>query len=304
MADQPHRKQKVQLDRYTILSPIPPFIDVILQNVPINRVEFQKIAELAASYPNDPRLVLMIRKAGDYSAKIPYLMETGETPQTILKALREAAAPQVERLNGLPDAMKATIHTLLSINMVPTGCETYGIPALLEINRIQKEMTDTLHSMMEGRKLAQEFHENNVSALQLLDKEWPNVRKEIAPWPVIQSVPERSQMQIKPVFFKDSLVTAHEVCVIVDPPNASELRSMIPPVLLDPLPEEVEVPHTGSVDWLIRKVGKVGRHFTRALLDIIVQYLQAERIQANRYNYERITYEAQGAFRSFIERNP
>ena len=92
MANPQHHKLKVDLERFTILAPIPPFVDVILQFCLINRQEFIKIAELAASYPNDPRMIEMVRKAGDASAKVPYLMETGETPQSILEALREVAS--------------------------------------------------------------------------------------------------------------------------------------------------------------------------------------------------------------------
>ncbi len=61
---------------------------------------------------------------------------------------------------------------------------------------------------------------------------------------------------------------------------------------------------TGSADWLVRVVGKVGRHFTRALLDIIVKHMEAERIHPHARDYDRINYEALDALRSFNERNP
>lgn len=304
MTDTVHRKHKAHPERFTVLAPFPPYVDLILQHSPITPQEFTRIAEMAASYPNDPRMIEMVRKAGDASAKVPYLMNYGETPQTILEALREVAAPHAESLKKLPAPIQATIHTLLSINMVPRGCEAYGIPALLEINRMQKEMTQTLHSMMAERALAQEFHENNRNALKLLDHEWHNLRTGSIPWPYFQSLPESPQMQYHPIHYMDCVVAVRELCVIIDAPDARELKSLTPPVLQNPLPEDEDAPQTGSVDWLLRLVGKVGRHFTRALLDIILKHLEAERIQASWQNIELINYEAQDALKSFIERSP
>jgi hypothetical protein len=304
MADTVHHKHRVHLEQFTVLAPFPPYVDVILQQSPISTQEFTRIAQMALSYPNDPRMIEMVRKAGDASAKVPYLMEYGETPQSILEALREVAAPYVEQLKKLPAPLQATIHTLLSVNIAPRGHESLGIPALLEINRIQKEMTETLHEMMASRKLAQEFHAENLNALKLLDQEWPNVRKSNAPWPYVQSLPEKTQMEFIPIYYHDRVVAVHEVCVIVDPPAARELKRLTPRILQNPLPEDEAAPVTGSVDWLLRLVGKVGRHFTRALLDIIVKHLDEERILSNSQNFDRINYEAHDALRLFIERNP
>jgi hypothetical protein len=304
MANLKHSQHKIHLDRFSVLATIPPFLDIILNRSLIGREEFGKILELVKSYPDDQRMIEMVRKAGDASAKVPYLINYGETSKSILEALREVASPHVERLKKLPEPVQATIHTLLSINMVPSGCEEYGIPALLEINQMQKEMTETLNGMMVGRKLAQEFHETNHMALKLLDREWKNVRKTNAPWPYVQSLPEHTQMQYIPMYFKDYLVCIREMCVIVDSPEAQELRSMTPPVLRNPLPEKEEVPVTGSVDWMLRVVGKVGRHFTRALLEIILRHLAVEQIHHSPGYYNHINYESQHALRSFIESNP
>lgn len=302
MADRENRKHEINLKRYTVLAPIPPFVDVIVQCTPIGPQEFAKIMELAESYQGDPRLIEMVRKAGDASAKVPYLLDYGETPQSILEALREVAAPHVENLKKLPGPMQATIHTLLSINMVPRGYEAYSISALLEIDRMQKAMTETLHKMMAGRKLAQEFHEDNEKALKLLDQKWHKMRTDLMPWPF--SLPEQSQMQFFPSYYREHLIALREVCVIVDPPEARELRKLTPRVLQNPLPEDEMAPVTGSADWLLRMVGKVGRHFTRALLDIISRHLEAERVHLGSRNYDRINYEAQDALRSFVENTP
>lgn len=304
MANPEHRKHKVHPERFTVLAPLPPFIEVILQCNPISPKEFTRIAELALGYPNDPRMIEMVRKGGDASAKVPYLMEYGETAESILDTLREIALPHAENLKKLPEPIQATIHTLLSINMVPRGYEVYGIPALLEINRMQKEMTAALRGAMAGRKLAQEFHEENKAALLTLDREWHNVRMGEVPWPFVQSLPETPQMQYVPIIFRDILVAVREVCVIVDPPAEHELRALTPPVLLSPLPEHVKAPTTGSVDWLLRVVGKVGRHFTRALLDIIVRHLDANRFTPDPRDYDRINYQAQEALRLFNESHP
>jgi hypothetical protein len=304
MADSECRKHKVQLDRFTVLAPFPPFVDVILQCSPIKRHDFEKIVELALGYPDDPRMIEIVRKAGDASAKVPYLMDFGETPQSILEALREVVMPHVESLKKMPEPMQATIHTLLSINMVPTGYEAYGIPALLEINRMQKEITAALRSMMTGRKLAQEFHENNKDALKLLDQEWHNLREHNLPWPFARSLPEHPQMQFNPIYQKKNLVSMRELCVIVDSPDTQELKSLTPRILRRPLPEDEMVPVTGSADWLLRMVGKIGRHFTRALLEIIVKHLEEEKLHTDSQNYDRINFKAQDALRSFTERHP
>lgn len=304
MSDSDHLKHKIHLHRFTVLAPDPPFVDVILQCSPVTLQEFPRIAELANSYPGDPRMIEMVRRAGDASAKVPYLLEYGETPKSILEALHEVAAPHVERLRKLPASLQATIHTLLSINMVPRGYEEYGIPALLEVNRIQREMTAALRGLMAGRKLAQEFHESNKTALKLLDQEWPNLRRRNTPWPYAQSLPERPAMQYLPICYMNYLVDVREQCVIVDSPGAAELRKLTPHTLQNPLPLDEPPPATGSADWLLRLVGKVGRHFTRALLDIIVKHLESERIRPSPQDYDRINYEAQEALRAFIERTP
>lgn len=303
MADLEHRKHKVDLKRFTVLAPNSPFVDVILQSCLISPGEYDKIANLAASYPNDPRLIEMVRRAGDASAKVPYLLKSGETPHSILETLRAVAEPYVDGLRKLPEPMQATIHTLLSINLVPRGYEAYGIPALLEINRIQKEMTTTLHGMMTGRKLALEFREENEQVLKLLDQEWYKIRFSHVSWPLAQSLPESSQMQFIPKYIDDRLVDLREICVVVESPGARELRSLTPRVLQNPLPEDEMIPVTGSADWLLRVIGKIGRHFTRALLDIIVQHLEEERSHPCPQDIDRINYEAQDALRSFNERH-
>lgn len=294
----------VQLERFNILAPIPPFVDVILHGCPIRPQEFPKILELAESYPNDPRLIEMVRRAGDASAKVPYLIDHGETAQSILETLREVAAPHVENLKKLPKPVQATIHTLLTINMVPRGYELYGIPALLEIDRIQREITKTLRGIMAGRKLAQEFHENNKKALNLLDQEWAHIRNNLTPVPFTQSLPEHPRMEFFPVYCNGYLITIHEVCVIVDSPDARELRNLTPRVLQKPLPHDEMVPVTGSVDWLLRMVGKVGRHFTRASLEIIQKHLEEEQTHHKLQTCDQITLEAQDAFKEFIESHP
>jgi hypothetical protein len=249
-------------------------------------------------------MIEMVRKAGDASAKVPYLMNEGETAKTILDTLREVAQPQVAYLKKLPEPVQATIHTLLSINMVPTGYEAYGIPALLEINRMQQALTKTLKEQMSGRQMAEDFHRDNKKALEMLDADWQHVRKSDSPWPFVQSLPEHPQMQYIPVFHKKMLVALREVCVIVDPPNAQLLRALTPSILKNPLPELEFAPVTGSADWLLRVVGKIGRHFTRALLDIIMKHLQEEKVALDAKNALMVNLRAQEALREFVERNP
>ena len=304
MAAQEYHKLKVKTGHFHILAPVPPFVDVILQCNSVTPQEFSKIARLAASYANDPRMIEMVRKAGDASAKVPYLMAEGETPHSVLTTLRQIAQPHVEHLKTLPSPMQATIHTLLSINMAPSGYEEYGIPALLEIERIQREIVGTLRTTMTGRKLAEQFHQDNKAALEALDRDWLHVRKGDSPWPFPQSLPDRPQMQYIPTYYKNCLVAMHEVCVIVDAPDAKQLRELTPPVLRYPLPENEPAPMTGSADWLLRVVGKIGRHFTRALLDIIKTHLEMKRVTVEAHNYDFISNQAQEALRQFVERTP
>jgi hypothetical protein len=58
------------------------------------------------------------------------------------------------------------------------------------------------------------------------------------------------------------------------------------------------------VDWLIREVGKVGRHFTRALLEIIREHLAVEEIALVAKNYDRINQEAREILDDFMTRFP
>jgi hypothetical protein len=111
-------------------------------------------------------------------------------------------------------------------------------------------------------------------------------------------------MQYIPSFYKNCLVAMREVCVIVDSPEAAELKRLTPAVLVYPLPESIAAPVTGSEDWLIRVVGKIGRHFTRALLDIISAHLKAKQVNVEPSDYSRINYQAQEALRYFVEKTP
>lgn len=299
------RQVKVDTNRFYILNPIPPYVDIILHAYKVSPLDFARIVELAVNYRNDPRQIEMVRKAGDGSAKVPYLIDIGETPQSILATLREIAQPHVDHIKSLPGAMQATMRGLLSINTVPQGCEVYGIPALLEIDRIQGKITKALKEKMAGRKLAQDFHEDNVTALRLLDEDWQRLRNEKKhAWQSTQPIPEQSQMQFVPVFEHERMIRLYESCVIVDAPGARKLQPFIPAVLKRPLAEKEPLPDMGSADWLLREVGKVGRHFTRALLKIINDRLEAEQIVLEAGNYELINQRAQEALKEFIERTP
>lgn len=298
-------KISIDTDHYFVLNPIPPYVDVILHNVSINEKEFARMATLSSGYQNDSRMVEMVRKAGDASAKVPYLMAAGETPVSILEMLREMVKPHVAYLHGLPGHMRATIEMLLSINKIPMGCEDCGIPALLEIDRIQGEIIQTLRGMMAGRKLAEEFHSANMAALNRLDKDWPRLRhKAVLSWSEPHPLPEHAAMRYQPVFVRGRLAYLFETCVIVDSPGAHELLKYTHPVLQRPIPENQPVPATGSADWLIRDAGKIGRHFTRALLNIIKDRLAAEKISLDAHNYHRINQEARDALHDFVGKTP
>jgi hypothetical protein len=271
----------------------------------ISPYEFSKIAQLAASYQNDARLIEMVRIEGDASAKVPYLMDASETPTSILATLREVAQPQLERLQGLPDPLQSTIGLLLSINTVPRGCETYAIAALLEIDRMQEEMTQRLRSLMRGRQLAQDFYHNNMTALKQLDRDWPRLRSAKSSQWHNQPLPEQPQMQYSPIFNNNNrLVDVRETCVIVDTPGAHILRRFTPAVLQRPLPVTEPTPATRSVDWIIRDVGKIGRHFTRALLEIIRTHLKAEQVALEADNHDLINRRAQEALHEFVKKTP
>jgi hypothetical protein len=305
MSNPETRHVKVDTNRFYIINPIPPYVDVILHAYEVSPLDFARIVELTRGYRNDPRLIEMVRKAGDASAKVPYLINTGETPQSILETLRKLAQPHVDHIQSLPDVVQATIRGLLSINTVPQGCELYSIPALLELDHIQGEITKLLKEIMVGRKLAQDFHKDNNAALYMLDQDWPHLReRKIPTWQYTQPIPETSQMQYVPVFENKRLTRFYETCVIVDAPGARSLKRFIPAVLKRPLPEKEPLPDMGSADWLIREVGKVGRHITRALLKIINDRLEAEQIALEAANYALINRRAQEALKEFIERTP
>ncbi len=232
---------------FTVLNPVPPFVELCLRPASISAREFAKLSHLAAAYPNDARLVEMVRKAGDASAKVPYLLEAHQTPASILSTLREVAQPHVERLQRMPEPLRATIHLLLSINEVPHGCEEYAITALLEIEQMQEEMVRVLRGLMSGRILAHEFFEENVAALQKLDGDWPRLRKEKGSQWHNYPLPDQPQIQYSPLFdAHDRLVSLRETCVIVDAPRAQMLKSFTPAVLQRPSAGL----RAGARDWL------------------------------------------------------
>lgn len=305
MTEKKTRRVNIDIAQFYILNQITPFVEIMLSSYTISPLDFARIVEITFGYRNDPRLIEMVRQAGDGSAKVPYLIDSGETPQSILEMLREISEPHVEYIQNLPDVIQATIKGLLSINTVPQGCESYGIPALLELDRIQGEITKVLKDKMGERKLAQEYYKDNIAALRLLDKNWERLRSQKkTTWQSTQPLPERSEMQFVPVFEKNRLIRLYETCVIVDSPGARTLQRFIPPVLKRPLPENEPLPAIGSADWLIREVGKVGRHFTRALLKIVNDRLESEKINLEAKNYEMINRQAQEALKEFIERTP
>jgi hypothetical protein len=300
-----HMVVKFNTKEYSILSLHPPYTEILLQTTSIDHQEYLKIVEIAQAYANDPRLVEMIRQAGDASAKVPYLVDEHETPDSILATLREIAAPHVHYLNSLPEKVQATIHTLLSINKLPVGYESFGIPALLEIDRIQGEMIAKLKESMRERKMAEEFYQANLTALKELDRDWPKLRQRKYPyWQKSAFIPEEAKMAYEGYFNNDQLTHILETCVIVDPPRSSDYKRFIPAVLRRPMHESTVVAATGSADWLIREVGKIGRHFTRALLEIIKGHLKAEKIDLDVKNYERINKAAHEILEEFIYRTP
>ncbi|MBN1440752.1 MAG: hypothetical protein JW929_15200 [Anaerolineales bacterium] len=305
MPDAIGRNIAVDTDQFYVLSPILPFLDIIFQSIVIRKRDFSKIIALADKYQEDPRMVEVVRKCGDASAKVPYLMGEGETKESILKALRGIAEPHIEYLNQLPEEMQTAIHLLLSINVVPRGYEKLGLPALLELDRIQREMIGTLRKLMENRRLAEAFHKNNQTALQMLDRDWPRIREEKTSPFSPGLLPENSKMQYKPFFDgEERLSYIQQTCVIVDSPNAKLLRKFIPRVLQDPLPYNEPVPVIGSAEWLIRNVGKIGRHVTRALLQMIRERLAAERIPLEEDNYELINRRALETLRNYVSKMP
>jgi hypothetical protein len=299
------RKLTVDTEHFSILNVTPPFVDICLQAAFISHREFPRIAEMAAGYPNDARLIEMVRKAGDASGKVPYLLDSGETPASILATLREVAQLQAERFLTLPDALQATICLLLSLNTVPRGCEAYAIAALLEIDRMQEDMIRKLRELMSGRQLAQDFHRDNMAALKQLDRDWPHLRSERTSQWHTQPLPERSQMEYHPLYnTRNRLIGVCETCVIAGTRGAPLLKRLTPPVLQRPLPETEPAPSTRSLDWLIRDAGKVGRHFTRALLEIIKAHLEDEEVALRAGNYDLINRRAQEALQEFVKRTP
>ncbi len=305
MSTPKEHKIKVDTDQFYVLSPILPYLDIIFQSINIHKDDYSKIVALTEKFQEDPRMVEIVNKCGDASAKVPYLIETGETGESILKILRGIAEPHIEYLNHLPDNVQAAIHLLLSINVLPRGCERLGIPALLEIDRIQAEMIETLRRLMKDRQLAKAFHENNRTALQMLDRDWPRIREEKTSRFSTVVLPELAQMQYKPSFTKEGRLNyIQETCVIIDSPDAKILHQYIPAVLQDPYPANELVSVTGSADWLIRNVGKIGRHLTRALLGIIKDRLEAEQITLEKDNYEIINQRALETLHNYVEKMP
>jgi hypothetical protein len=299
------RKFTVDTEHFSILNVTPPFVDICLQYATVQRPEFPKIAELAAGYSHDARLIEMVRFAGDASGKVPYVLDSGQTREAILEILREAAAEQLAYFKTMPEALQSTICLLLSLNKVPHGCEAYALTALLEIDTMQEKVIKTLQNLMSQKQAAQEFQRQNEAALKQLDQNWPRLRSEKNVQWHTTPLPEHPQMHYHPVFDRqDRLVGVRETCVIVDVPGAHLLKRLTPPVLQRPLPSMDLVPSPRSVDWFIRDSGKVGRHFTRALLEIIKAHLKTEKVVLAAGNYDRINRGAQDALEDFVYKTP
>jgi hypothetical protein len=127
-----------------------------------------------------------------------------------------------------------------------------------------------------------EFHHDNQAALEkLTGLAAPAVR--VPRWHTNQPQPDA----VRPAFDRQPSVGG-ETCVIVDTPGAHILKRFTPAVLQRPLPETEPAPTTRSVDWIIRDAGKIGRHFTRALLGIIETHLEAEQVALDADNLDRI----------------
>lgn len=297
--------QKIHTNNYIVLASQSPFVEIILRNTGVTESEFPRILQLIHQYPNDPRLTEMVRVAGDTSAKVPYLLDEGETAASILNTLRNVAHPHAEKLRNLPEQVRSTIYTLLAINQLPVGYEVYGIPALLELDGIQQEIILALRKLMTGRKLAEEFLAANLAALREIDSEWPRLEKRrITYWPNNISIPQQAQTQYQPVFENNQLLRLYETSVIVTPPWAKEFQQYIPQVLRRPMGEQDLTPATGSVDWLLREGGKVGKHVTRALLELIRTHLEEERLAMDMLNYERINQASHEILKEYIGKTP
>jgi hypothetical protein len=111
-------------------------------------------------------------------------------------------------------------------------------------------------------------------------------------------------MHYHPLFSDHRVVGVYETCVIVDSPGTHILEGFTPGVLRRHIPESEPVPATGSADWLIRDVGKIGRHFTRALLKIIKDHLEAEQVALEAENHNLIDRHAQEALKEFVKNSP
>jgi hypothetical protein len=121
------RKLTVDTEHFSILNITPPFVDICLQSTLISPREFLKIAQIVADYPNDARLIEMVRNAGDASGKVPYLLDVGETPASILPPFRKWA----NRASVFKICRTHSDHHLLLLSLaVPTGCEAPSPPRL------------------------------------------------------------------------------------------------------------------------------------------------------------------------------
>ena len=86
--------------------------------------------------------------------------------------------------------------------------------------------------------------------------------------------------------------------------GCTSAKRFTPGVLKRLLPETVPMPATGSVDWLNRNIGKIGHHFTRALVTIVKTHLEAERVALEAGNHDLIDRHAQDAFLEYVRRTP
>jgi hypothetical protein len=300
------REPAVNTENYTVLHQTPPYIDLILQHVGFDELDFQKVKERAQSYENDPRLIDMVRESGDGSGKVPYLLDENAEPGKILFKLRSIAGPHVEHLYQVPTDMRMVINHLLAFNEAPAGSDELIIPALLEIDRMQGAMTTDLRAEMQSHPHALRFYEANAAALKKFDDEWSDVRKRTVGVSLfmrnVEAPPIKSTMSYIPKYSdKGRLTNIFEERVIIRSPFTQELQRLTPGELKRPRPEGMHYPAFGSQDFLLLETGKIGRHSIRAMLDVIKDHMKKDSVKLAEENYSKIAQLGTEALREYYE---
>lgn len=274
----------------------PPFVSPLLTAIRPDAIDepmFDELVRRASPYTEKWLATNMVRQI-DMTGMTPYLIGTAVTPEDTLVTLLPLASEQLDRIGRFDDALEDEIFSSL------WGGRT-SIRALMELDRIQSDMTDTLKGIMKGHPEAEAFRAANLKAIKNA------AGGDVLPSPggfLDMLMPTRSftwlertpSVTYRPKFDEDGrLVDVSQRYSLPDIPAKGTLLAILPKAFRRDTPGVDTDPKTPI--GFLRRLGKVGHPLPRAIVGVVAE----AREQAARKRHQM---EADEAFRSWIESHP